>query len=220
MKLRVLEKSDKKISLVLEDSDAGFANALRRIMANEIPTMAIENVDFEENSSGLFDEIIAHRLGLIPLTYNRKIYRLKDECKCGGKGCSSCEVVLVLEKTGPGMVKAGDLKSTDDSVQPTDPEIPIVELYENQRLKLEAIAQLGFGKDHAKWQAAVVGYKNPVAGRPENPHGDDVRFRETEFVFEVESVSGLTASEIVELALDELERRAEDFVSEVKKEVK
>ncbi len=220
MKFHVLEKSDKKITFILEDTDAGFANALRRIMANEIPTMAIENVDFEENSSGLFDEIIAHRLGLVPLRYNRKIYRTKDKCRCGGKGCSSCEVVLVLEKTGPAIVKAGDMKSSDDSVQPTDPEIHIVELYENQRLKLEAVAQLGFGKDHAKWQAAVVGYRNPVTGRPEDPHGDDVKFRESEFVFEVESVCGLSASEILEIALDELENRADEFASELKKTVK
>ncbi|MBI2578263.1 MAG: DNA-directed RNA polymerase subunit D [Candidatus Aenigmarchaeota archaeon] len=220
MKLRILEKSEKKLSFALEDSDAGFANALRRVMVNEVPTMAVENVDFEENGSGLFDEIIAHRVGLIPLTYSRKIYRTKDECKCGGKGCSSCEVTLVLEKTGPCMVKASDIKSSDDSVQPADPEIPIVELYENQRLKFEAIAQLGFGKEHAKWQAAVVGYKNPVAGRPEDPQGDDVKFREEEFVFEVESVSGLKAAEIVEIALNELERRAEEFSSELKKAVK
>ncbi|MBI4018030.1 MAG: DNA-directed RNA polymerase subunit D [Candidatus Aenigmarchaeota archaeon] len=220
MKLRILDNSDKRVSFVLEESDAGFANALRRIMANEIPTMAVENVDFEENSSGAFDEIIAHRIGLVPLTYNRKIHRTKDDCKCDGKGCSQCEVVLALEKTGPCMVKAGDFKSTDDSVQPTDPEIPIVELFENQRLKLEATAQLGFGKEHAKWQAAVVGYKNPVAGRPEDPQGDDVKFREEEFVFEVESVSGLKAAEIVEIALNELERRADEFASEVKKEVK
>lgn len=219
MKLRILEKSDRKISFVLEDADAGFANALRRIMMNEIPTMAVENVDFEENSSGLFDEVIAHRVGLIPLTYNKKIYRAKDECRCGGKGCSSCEVVLALEKTGPCVVKASDLKSSDDSVQPTDPEIPIVELFENQRLKFEAIAQLGFGKEHAKWQAAVAGYRNPVAGRPEDPQGDDVKLRENEFVFEVESVCGLSAAEIVYMALDELERRAEEFAKELKKEV-
>src|SRR3989338_8686589 len=65
------------------------------------------------------------------------------ECKCKGKGCSQCEVVLVLDKQGPCMVKAGDMKSSADDVEPWDKEIPIAELLEGQELKFEATAQLG-----------------------------------------------------------------------------
>lgn len=164
MDLTILKKSDKKLEFVLSNTDAAFANALRRIMVSEIPTMAIEYADIEENTSGLFDEVVAHRLGLIPLTFSSD-FEVKDDCKCNGKGCSRCEAVFVLEKEGPCIVKAGDMKSNADDVKPVDINIPIVELLEGQRIKFEAVAQLGYGRDHSKWQAANVGYKNQTSIR-------------------------------------------------------
>ncbi len=160
MNFRILEKSKQKMRFVLEGTDSGFANALRRTMTSEIPVLAIEYADMEENTSGLFDEVIAHRLGLIPLSFDPRGYKLKAECKCSGKGCSNCEVVLTLEKTGPCIVKAGDMKSSDEDVAALESETPIAELLEGARLKFSATAQLGFGKEHAKWKAAIAGYQN------------------------------------------------------------
>jgi DNA-directed RNA polymerase subunit D len=256
MNLKVLEKSDKEIRFMLENTDTGFANALRRIMMNEIPTMAIEFVDVEENNSGLFDEAMAHRLGLVPLYFDPKVYNLKDECKCDGRGCSSCEVKFVLEKEGPCVVKTGDMKS-DGDVKPTDPDIPIVELLENQRIKFEATAQLGFGSQHAKWQASVAGYQNvPVVkvsdasdkivdicpthvfeknGKVkvaremdcilcmrcvEISDGVKVSADENSFIFNVESVCGLSSKDVLEKALEQLEKKADAFISETKKALK
>ncbi len=158
MQVKILEQKDAKLKFVIEGIDFAFANALRRTMFGEIPIMAIEEVYFEENTSGLFDEVIAHRLGLIPLTFDSKMFRLKEDCKCGGKGCANCEVTFIIEKEGPCIVNAGDMKSDGASV--LDLNIPIVELLEKQKLKFSATAQLGFGKEHVKWQAAVVGYQN------------------------------------------------------------
>lgn len=260
MNIKILEKSDSRIKFVLEKSNPAFANALRRVIKNEVPTMAIEFVDFEENTSGMFDELIAHRLGLIPLTYDMDAYSLKSECKCGGKGCSRCEVALVLDKQGPCIVRSGDMKSTDASVQPADKGIPIVELLENQKLRLEAAAQLGLGTEHIKWQAANVGYQyTPIVrvnsekadtkivdvcpthvfdkkdGRVkvvaedkcilcmrcvEVSEGVSVSADDTSFIFDVESVSGLSAKDILNKSLDVLEERAEDFAGSVKKALK
>ncbi|MBI4896174.1 MAG: DNA-directed RNA polymerase subunit D [Candidatus Aenigmarchaeota archaeon] len=159
MNLKLLNKTDDMMNFILENSNPAFANALRRTMVHEVAVMSIEAADVEENSSGLFDEMLVHRLGLIPLTFDPSLYSVKEDCSCDQKGCSKCEVVLVLEKQGPCVVKAGDFKSTAPDVKATDAEIPIVELLEGQRLKVEAIAQLGYGRQHAKWQAAIAGYK-------------------------------------------------------------
>lgn len=48
--------------------DASIANAFRRILLSELPTLAIEDVFFFDNTSIIQDEVLAHRLGLIPLT--------------------------------------------------------------------------------------------------------------------------------------------------------
>ena len=88
---------------------------------------------------------------------------MPQECDCKSTlGCSKCRVLLVLdaeanEKTVS--VTSGELVSEDEMVKPVSKDIPIVVLAPNQKLKFEAYARLGVGKDHAKWQptsAAVV----------------------------------------------------------------
>ena len=203
--LKLLESKGNRIRFSISGIDYAFANAIRRIASNEVPVMAIEAVDIEDNSSGFFDEVIAHRLGLIPLTFPEDVYEMPSD---ENKGKSSSEVVLVLEKQGPCVVKAGDLVSTDKEVRPTDPEIPIVELIEGQRVKLEASAQLGVGAAHAKWQCAIIGYECSAEGRQKT------------FVFDLESVSGLAPLKILAGALNILESRAAEFASDLKDALK
>ena len=159
MKVQVLKKKGDTLVFVLDGVTPAFANSLRRIMISEVPTMAVEWVDFHKNSGVLFDEIISHRLGLLPLTFDPDKFNLKEECKCGGKGCPLCEVVFALEKKGPVTVYSGDLKSSNREVKPIDNGFPITDLLENQEIKLEAKAQLGRGSEHAKWQAANSAYQ-------------------------------------------------------------
>ena len=62
-KIKVTELKQDKISFELSETDISMANSLRRIMIAEVPTLCIDMVSFEENSSCLPDEFIAHRLG-------------------------------------------------------------------------------------------------------------------------------------------------------------
>lgn len=204
MKVEVLSRKGPEMKFSVDGVKPSFASALRRIMIGEIPTMAIEFVDFKKNDSALTDEIVANRMGMIPLTFDEKTYNLPSECKCEGKGCSNCQVTLVLKKKGPGTVYSGDMKSTDKGVRPVHDKIPITELGENQEIQLDAIAQLGRGKDHAKWQGAVVGYKTE-----EN--------KKDNFVFNVESISGIEVDEVVSRSADLLEKKFDDFGKNLKR---
>lgn len=158
MKIQVLNKTDTEIQFLLEDSNPQFANALRRIMISEVPILAIDSVDFSVNDSILYNEVIAHRLGLIPLVFDPKKFHFKEEHE-DGKICSLCEVVFAINKKGPGMVYSKDMKSSNPDVKPLYDDIPIIELSDNQQLKLEASAYLGFGKNHARYQAANASYR-------------------------------------------------------------
>jgi DNA-directed RNA polymerase subunit D len=160
MKIDVLNVSNSEIKFIVEGIKADMAGELRRIMISELPTMAIEWVDFIKNDSALPDEVVANRLGQVPFTFDKKTYNLPSECKCKGKGCSRCQIKMSLKKKGPGMVYASDIKTNAKDVKPVFERIPIVELFDNQEMEFNAIAQLGKGKEHVKWQSAVVGYKN------------------------------------------------------------
>lgn len=158
-KLLSQDRKTGKISFLLKDSTPAFANMIRRNMIEEVPTMAIEDVDFVKNSSILYDEIIAHRLGLIPLKTDLKSYNMPSECKCNGEGCAKCTLQLTLKSRKAGIVYASELKSKDPKVVPVYQNTPIVKLLKGQEIELVAKAVLGKGKEHMKWSPGLVYYK-------------------------------------------------------------
>ena len=250
MQVQVLNKNDFEIQFLVEGVKPSFVSALRRVMVSEIPTMSIEVVDFKKNDSALNDEVIANRLGQVPLTFDKEAYNITEECKCEGKGCSNCQVKLTLKKRGPRMVYSGDLKSDSKDVKPVFGEIPVVELFNEQEVQFEATAQLGYGKVHTKWQGAVVGYQeNPVILEKEvKPcpvhklvpvsngylvRKSDCEFclesveeakkkgkvvtMENSFLFNVESVCGVSAEGVVLSAAEVLEKKFSEFGKDLKK---
>jgi len=102
MKLTITEVTENKVKFNVSGLDLALANALRRIVISEIPTMAIDSVTFYENSTILNDEVLALRLGLMPLKTDLKTYVPRSECTCKGQGCAKCTVTLSLDMKGPG----------------------------------------------------------------------------------------------------------------------
>jgi len=161
MKIEFLnkDKTTGKSAFLLKEATPAFANLLRRAMMESVPTMAIDTVEFKENSSVLYDEIVAHRLGLVPLSTDLKGYNLQAQCKCKGEGCARCTLKLILKAKGPCTVYASDIKSKDPQVKPVFGDMPIVKLLKGQELEFEATAALGQGKQHVKWSPGLVWYK-------------------------------------------------------------
>lgn len=164
----------------LKDTDVSMANSLRRIMIAEVPTLAIDLVEFEDNTTVLNDEFLAHRLGLIPLKSLKPSmanWNYNHQCDCGDY-CNDCSVKLSLDCDFNKMVKdlpphlqgvpivvttQNLISHSPSECQPVhfsneeeeqrarDKGIVIVKLGPGQRLKFEAIAKKGIGKEHAKW---------------------------------------------------------------------
>ncbi|HYS73933.1 MAG TPA: DNA-directed RNA polymerase subunit D [Thermoplasmata archaeon] len=174
MKIRVLSQAPDAMRLLLEETEPSFANAIRRVLIADVPKMAIEDVEFHlgpiraedgkeyESVSPLFDEMISHRLGLIPIPTDLGLYNRREGCPtCHGEGCPNCTIIYSLNKRGPGLVTSADLEPIGDTkLRPKDANIPIVKLGDGQAMLIYATAVLGTGKDHAKWQATHgVGYR-------------------------------------------------------------
>jgi len=145
----------------LAGTSPGFANAFRRAMISEVPTLAIEDVRIYDNTSALFDEMLAHRLGLIPIKTDLDTYTTQERCACGGAGCPGCTSTYTLSVEGPKTVMSSDLIPQDPKATPVFDNIPIVKLTKGQKVVIEARAVLNTGREHAKWQPTLVcGYKN------------------------------------------------------------
>jgi len=141
--MEILQKSSEKLILRMP-ANVSLTNAIRRSVA-EIPALAIDEVEIFKNDSALYDEVLAHRLGLIPL---------KTEKSMTGK----TKISLKLSKTGPCTVYSGDLKGSADIVFD---KIPITILGDTgDKLELVATATLGKGIDHAKYIPGLCYYRH------------------------------------------------------------
>lgn len=190
MKITSKKVTGDKMTFKLE-AETGYANALRRYTMGNVPTLAIEDVELKKNEGILYDEMVAHRLGLVPLKTDLKSYTYTEGT--GKKGISS-SVTLTLSAKGPCTVYAKDLKAKDPQVVPVHEDIPILKLLKDQELELQATAEMGIGKTHAKWSPGLVFYKE--AGKA--------------FDFTVESWGQLTPEVMVSTA-------TEAFAADLKK---
>ena len=200
--VEVVEKSNERIVVKFNNIPRQYVNALRRLSIGEVPTLAVDDVVILENSSVMHDEAVAHRLGLIPLRTDPGRFVMPHECDCGSTlGCAKCRVLLVLDAEATDKTKvvtSGEMVSEDETVKPVSKDIPIVVLAPSQKLKFEAYARLGIGKQHAKWQptsAAVV------------KDGKD----ETEIILMIETNGALTAEEILKESLERMQSKIKNF---------
>mmetsp|Transcript_12943 Transcript_12943/g.32655 ORF Transcript_12943/g.32655 Transcript_12943/m.32655 type:complete len:325 (+) Transcript_12943:132-1106(+) len=140
-KIKILHMAPHEMRFILSETDTSVANTLRRIMIAEVPTLAIDLVEFHENSSVLNDEYIAHRLGLIPIRYQlvdsmkggdcNGAFLPHRECVCYER-CPRCSVELELdvafddanafrseeELVASLTITSKDLKSNNEKVAP------------------------------------------------------------------------------------------------------
>lgn len=167
-----------KHTFEVSKTNPAVANAIRRATLELVPTMAIDTVEIKKNSGALYDEMLAHRLGLLPIKTDLKAYNEKERCKCNGEGCAQCTVQLTLKVKGPCTVYAKDLKSADPQAIPVYPDTPITKLVKGQELELIATAKVGTGQEHAKFSPAMVWYTYKPTLKIKNNHPEFDKFKD------------------------------------------
>jgi len=143
-----------QLLIQFKDTHCTIINSIRRVILDDVPTFAIEDVEIISNGSPVYDEVIAHRLGLVPIKTDLKSYNFKNTCSCGSVGCALCEVKMTLSQDTDGYVYSGSIKSDDPQIVPVNEEIPITKLFAGKKLELNLKANLGTGREHAKWAPA------------------------------------------------------------------
>jgi DNA-directed RNA polymerase subunit D len=140
--MEIISKTPERI-VIRTDNNYSLLNAVRRSV-EEIPVLAIDEVEIFKNDSALYDEVLAHRIGLIPL---------KNE----GKVSSKSSATLSLKKSGPCTVYSGDFKGDIEVVYDS---IPITILEKDQEIELSATVNAGNGLIHAKYVPGLIYYRN------------------------------------------------------------
>lgn len=214
--IKITNKSDEKITLTT-DMRISLVNAIRRSI-NEIPTLAIDSLEISKNDSALYDEIVAHRAGLIPL--KNEDLRLPDECVCKGKGCGKCMIKLKLKAKGPGSVYSDDLSPKGSVIY----NMPISLLDKNQEMEFVAIAKMGKGIEHAKFTPGLFYYK--YTDDIETGEKNDEAFKKLieeskkdenkELTIFIESWGQMKARDIFIKAISSLNKNIKDFAKSIK----
>ena len=171
--IKILDIKPDSIEFLLLNVDLAFANSLRRVIISEVPTMAIDMVQVKENTSPLFDDFVAHRIGLVPLKsedIDNYAFPLKCSCK---SGCDRCQVEFDISvkcdencKDDTMEVTSNHIKpkNSECRVKPVEYEYPIVltKLKKGQSINMTLTAKKGIGKTHAKWSPVCTCVMRPV----------------------------------------------------------
>jgi DNA-directed RNA polymerase subunit D len=232
---------------LVKNTSYTFMNVLRRTIMIHVPCLAIDTIQMYENDSPIVDEMLANRIGLLPIVTD-KTYK---------KGNS---VKMVVDKIGPCTVLGEDVKCSDPKVSIADKKIIITKLGKGRKLKLEMNAIMDCGEKHCKYQPAIVSYnelpiinndkkysnvKEILSAFPEgvieekngklslvdpyninlhNQHQDlmekygiELNYSEKDFILTIETTGQLKTDEIIILAADTLNERLDEFAKEVNK---
>ena len=184
LKVKVLNINDRELEIELSGVETYFVNALRRILLAEVSTMAAETLRVIKNTSIVQDEVIAHRLGLVPL-------KVTDEVLEAGFG--SMSLSATCSSDGITSVYSGDLKASRGISMPHT-DILIAKLTKGQELELEVDCITGVGSDHGKFSPVCHASFKP-SGKPQS------------FILDIETVGSMTSSEAFLKSLDIFERK-------------
>jgi DNA-directed RNA polymerase subunit D len=141
--MKFISRKKNQITFAIE-AEEGLTNAIRRYI-DQIPILAIDEVEISMNDSPLYDETVAHRMGLIPLKME----------KTSGKN----DEQLALSVKKEGAVYSGELKG---KIKPAYDKIPITVLKKDQELEILATAKLGKGSEHVKFSPGIMFYRNAL----------------------------------------------------------
>ncbi|GAA5974473.1 hypothetical protein JCM11641_003238 [Rhodosporidiobolus odoratus] len=176
LRVRITDLKSDSCHFILDGVHLGLANSIRRSMISRIDTLAIDQVQITENTSVLPDEMLAHRLGLVPLNsegLDKQVPNYNRECDCDSY-CPKCSVVLSLHvrctqglrevTTKDLIVEGGDRSEVGKPALSTDPKLQdgilLVKLNKGQEVAMRCIAVKGRALEHAKWSpVSAVGFE-------------------------------------------------------------
>ncbi len=142
--MEIIEKKDGLLVFRMK-SEEGLANSIRRSIG-QIPTMAIDELEIEKNDSALYDETLAHRIGLVPL-------------KMDGTEKEGDVKKLKIKTVKEGYVYSDEIKG---NVEVVYDKMPLTLLKAGQEISIKGKTKMGIGNEHSKFSPGFLVYRNEV----------------------------------------------------------
>ncbi|KAF8773396.1 DNA-directed RNA polymerases I and III subunit RPAC1-like [Argiope bruennichi] len=145
-----------------------IANAIRRILLAEIPTMAIDKIYLYNNTTVIPDEVLTHRIGLVPIKVDPRLFvsKVNDDDEGTEEDTVQFELKVKCPKDAKEnlKVKSGDLKFVPignqkelyDDIRPVHDDILLAVLKQGHEIDLKAFCYKNIGREHAKFSPVVV----------------------------------------------------------------
>mmetsp|Transcript_34573 Transcript_34573/g.78111 ORF Transcript_34573/g.78111 Transcript_34573/m.78111 type:complete len:360 (-) Transcript_34573:73-1152(-) len=167
--INITSLSDELVTFDMVGIDPPLANAFRRILIAEVPTVAISRVTLMQNTSVIHDENLAHRLGLVPMQFEPDNLEWKPADAEFNESNSLKFSLHVVCDTDRRSVYSRDLVwqpwseeqrklFADAPPRPVVDDILIAQLRSNQEIEFDCFCEKGVGKEHAKWSPVCTAY--------------------------------------------------------------
>ena len=140
--MKIINTADNQITFQVEVEET-LANAIRRYF-HHVPVIAIDEVEISKNDSPLYDETLAHRIGLVPFKMNKSSKNVNK---------------LKLKVKKEGMVLSSEFEG---DLKPVYGEIPLTHLDKGQEVDIVSQTKVGTGEEHAKFLPGLMFYRNLV----------------------------------------------------------
>lgn len=156
LELRIISRSENKVEFDLKNAHPSLANALRRIMISEVPTIAFHNLTIVENDTVFPDEYIAHRIGLIPIDVDPSGFSSDDESnklRFRLNIQNRSKEIIPLYSDSIEWIRDEDQQNISVKIKPG---VLICKMAPGNTIIMEIEAEKGIGKKHAKWSPVSI----------------------------------------------------------------
>ena len=185
LQLKITSDTDEELVIDMQGIEAPLANALRRIMISEVATMAIEDVDLYQNTSVIPDEVLAHRLGLIPIKADPNLFKFKSaEENYSSENSILFKLHVKCIRLSDGSIQGENVYTKDlewipligqesYNISTVHNDILIARLGPGQEIEAELRCEKGIGATHTKWSPVctasyrlmpTISFTQPVVG--------------------------------------------------------
>lgn len=219
IEMQIIKYEPHLLEVDLINIDCSIANTLRRILMSEIPIIAIHRVVINKYDGVMPEEILIHRLGLLPVIADAYQFQFQMDEHLDEFTTAKFKLCKKNESDDVMTIYSDDIEWIPLGTQlnrlnrcSIKSGIPITKLSKGQYIDFEMYCEKNMGKEHAKWSGAcTVCYRTmPIIEVKDVTGQDAYKLKEcfSDGVIEIQRINGVDTAVVVNPRIDTMSREA------------